>query len=149
MIKRHNSNNQFQATKDFPVQKKARGYLVSACISYVFHADDLLEPFACFTSKCSSETGADSQYRRRLMLSSETPGLQEHEDNDFRLACQSLPLSTNNIATKNRNKHYTVTESMCCARGRPIIVEWERRKAFGGPLSFGDSSLRYRALHLS
>ncbi|GBP94571.1 hypothetical protein EVAR_70608_1 [Eumeta japonica] len=23
----------------------------------------------------------------------------------------------------------------CCARGRPIIVEWERRKAFGGPLS--------------
>ncbi|GBP79238.1 hypothetical protein EVAR_87333_1 [Eumeta japonica] len=32
--------------------------------------------------------------------------------------------------------------------GRPIIVEWERRKAFGGPLSFGDSSLRYRALHL-
>ncbi|GBP26947.1 hypothetical protein EVAR_95733_1 [Eumeta japonica] len=26
------------------------------------------------------------------------------------------------------------------ARGRPIIVEWERRKAFGGPLSFGDSS---------
>ncbi|GBP14576.1 hypothetical protein EVAR_93452_1 [Eumeta japonica] len=35
----------------------------------------------------------------------------------------------------------------CCARGRPIIVEWERRKAFGGPLSFGDSSLRYRALH--
>ncbi|GBP14746.1 hypothetical protein EVAR_9647_1 [Eumeta japonica] len=36
---------------------------------------------------------------------------------------------------------------MCCARGRPIIVEWERRKAFGGPLSFGDSSLRYRALH--
>ncbi|GBP79101.1 hypothetical protein EVAR_103527_1 [Eumeta japonica] len=25
----------------------------------------------------------------------------------------------------------------CCARGRPIIVEWERRKAFGGPLSFG------------
>ncbi|GBP61718.1 hypothetical protein EVAR_89098_1 [Eumeta japonica] len=21
-------------------------------------------------------------------------------------------------------------------RGRPIIVEWERRKAFGGPLSF-------------
>ncbi|GBP79567.1 hypothetical protein EVAR_52025_1 [Eumeta japonica] len=37
----------------------------------------------------------------------------------------------------------------CCARGRPIIVEWERRKAFGGPLSFGDSSLRYRALHFS
>ncbi|GBP23930.1 hypothetical protein EVAR_17567_1 [Eumeta japonica] len=35
------------------------------------------------------------------------------------------------------------------ARGRPIIVEWERRKAFGGPLSFGDSSLRYRALHFS
>ncbi|GBP41168.1 hypothetical protein EVAR_31293_1 [Eumeta japonica] len=25
---------------------------------------------------------------------------------------------------------------VCCARGRPIIVEWERRKAFGGPLSF-------------
>ncbi|GBP93638.1 hypothetical protein EVAR_69602_1 [Eumeta japonica] len=22
--------------------------------------------------------------------------------------------------------------SDCCARGRPIIVEWERRKAFGG-----------------
>ncbi|GBP71411.1 hypothetical protein EVAR_44778_1 [Eumeta japonica] len=37
---------------------------------------------------------------------------------------------------------------LTAARGRPIIVEWERRKAFGGPLSFGDSSLRYRALHL-
>ncbi|GBP34079.1 hypothetical protein EVAR_94093_1 [Eumeta japonica] len=24
---------------------------------------------------------------------------------------------------------------ICAARGRPIIVEWERRKAFGGPLS--------------
>ncbi|GBP28087.1 hypothetical protein EVAR_21208_1 [Eumeta japonica] len=30
------------------------------------------------------------------------------------------------------------------ARRRPIIVEWERRKAFAG--AFGDSSLRYRAL---
>ncbi|GBP84209.1 hypothetical protein EVAR_51051_1 [Eumeta japonica] len=27
-----------------------------------------------------------------------------------------------------------------CARGRPIIVEWERRKAFGGPLSFAHDS---------
>ncbi|GBP98275.1 hypothetical protein EVAR_99029_1 [Eumeta japonica] len=33
----------------------------------------------------------------------------------------------------------------CCAR-RPIIVEWERAQAFGGLSSFGDSSLRYRAL---
>ncbi|GBP49462.1 hypothetical protein EVAR_25676_1 [Eumeta japonica] len=24
---------------------------------------------------------------------------------------------------------------VCCARGRPIIVEWRGRKAFGGPLS--------------
>ncbi|GBP58082.1 hypothetical protein EVAR_39799_1 [Eumeta japonica] len=39
------------------------------------------------------------------------------------------------------------TNETSAARGRPIIVEWERRKAFGGPLSFGDSSLRYRALH--
>ncbi|GBP05392.1 Esterase FE4 [Eumeta japonica] len=37
----------------------------------------------------------------------------------------------------------------CCARGRPIIVEWERdaRHSAGLSLSFGDSSLRYRALH--
>ncbi|GBP38264.1 hypothetical protein EVAR_29207_1 [Eumeta japonica] len=39
-----------------------------------------------------------------------------------------------------------LTKPNCCARGRPIIVEWET-PAFGGPLSFGDSSLRYRALH--
>ncbi|GBP08651.1 hypothetical protein EVAR_7255_1 [Eumeta japonica] len=32
------------------------------------------------------------------------------------------------------------------ARGRPIIVEWERDGHSAG-LSFGDSSLRYRALH--
>ncbi|GBP40019.1 hypothetical protein EVAR_19146_1 [Eumeta japonica] len=32
--------------------------------------------------------------------------------------------------------HIHITRKMCCARGRPIIVEWERRKAFGGPLSF-------------
>ncbi|GBP30693.1 hypothetical protein EVAR_75916_1 [Eumeta japonica] len=32
----------------------------------------------------------------------------------------------------------------CCARGRPIIVEWERRKAFGGPLSFESSVIERR-----
>ncbi|GBP27014.1 hypothetical protein EVAR_11247_1 [Eumeta japonica] len=30
-----------------------------------------------------------------------------------------------------------LSEELCCARNRPIIVEWERRKAFGRPLSFG------------
>ncbi|GBP38723.1 hypothetical protein EVAR_22372_1 [Eumeta japonica] len=34
-----------------------------------------------------------------------------------------------------------------CARGRPIIVEWERAQGIRRALSFGDSSLRYRALH--
>ncbi|GBP53636.1 hypothetical protein EVAR_38610_1 [Eumeta japonica] len=32
-------------------------------------------------------------------------------------------------------------------RARPIIVEWERDARHSAGLSFGDSSLRYRALH--
>ncbi|GBP65744.1 hypothetical protein EVAR_44389_1 [Eumeta japonica] len=43
--------------------------------------------------------------------------------------------------------HLYLQSALLLRARRPIIVEWERRKAFGGPLSFGDSSLRYRALH--
>ncbi|GBP24946.1 hypothetical protein EVAR_12613_1 [Eumeta japonica] len=37
----------------------------------------------------------------------------------------------------SRHVHLASIHEVRAARGRPIIVEWERRKAFGGPLSFG------------
>ncbi|GBP37397.1 hypothetical protein EVAR_16302_1 [Eumeta japonica] len=60
-----------------------------------------------------------------------------YESENFQNSCSSPVVVANGVGDKS------------AARGRPIIVEWERRKAFGGPLSFGDSSLRYRALHFS
>ncbi|GBP07073.1 hypothetical protein EVAR_4483_1 [Eumeta japonica] len=38
------------------------------------------------------------------------------------------------IGLRVRQRSTSVSLLLDAARGRPIIVEWERRKAFGGPL---------------
>ncbi|GBP89660.1 hypothetical protein EVAR_66992_1 [Eumeta japonica] len=49
-----------------------------------------------------------------------------------------------NAVQLGREKH-----TQYLAARRPIIVEWERDARHSAGLSFGDSSLRYRALHFS
>ncbi|GBP41575.1 hypothetical protein EVAR_34007_1 [Eumeta japonica] len=63
-------------------------------------------------------------------------------DRVSRPPANGLAINLRRTGAKGRRSRHGIEITCCCARGRPIIVEWERRKAFGGPLSFGNPVLR-------